>query len=67
MTVIAEGVETAVQKSLLAQAQCDEIQGALVSMPLSPGDFTRWWYDWEARRTNANTGREAGGSITQWH
>ena len=67
MTVIAEGVETAVQKSLLAQEQCDEIQGGLISMPLPARDFTRWWKDWEARRTQTNIEREAGESITQWH
>ena len=67
MTVIAEGVETAVQKSLLAQEQCDEIQGSLVCMPLSAGDFTRWWNGWEARRTQTNTESETGESIKQCH
>jgi EAL domain-containing protein (putative c-di-GMP-specific phosphodiesterase class I) len=67
MTVIAEGVETAMQKSILAQLQCDEIQGALVSMPMSPRDFRRWWNDWEARRTSAITECGTAESITQWH
>ena len=67
MTVIAEGVETATQKAVLAQVQCDEIQGYLVSMALSPQEFTSWRNDWEAHRINAHAEIEAAESITQWH
>ena len=68
MTVIAEGVETAVQKTILTEEQCDEIQGSLVSMPLSPTDFVRWRNAWEARRTeNTEANIETVRSITQWH
>jgi EAL domain-containing protein (putative c-di-GMP-specific phosphodiesterase class I) len=67
MTVIAEGVETAAQKAILLQEQCDEIQGHLVSMPLSPQEFEGWRNDWEVCRLNANAEIEAAESITQWH
>jgi len=52
MTVIAEGVETAEHMVVLAQQQCDEIQGNLVSMPLSSPDFANWWNDREAHGIN---------------
>ena len=67
MTVIAEGVETDAQKAILAQEQCDEIQGHLVSMPLSSQEFASWRNEWEVRRINASTENEAAESITQWH
>ncbi len=67
MSVIAEGVETPVQRAILTQEQCDEIQGSLVSMPLSPRDFTDWWSLWEARRMSAESENEMGEMVTQWH
>ena len=67
MTVIAEGVETDVQRAILAQEQCDVIQGSLVSLPLSPRDFTRWWNSWELRRMNSDSEDEIIRSVTQWH
>ena len=67
MTVIAEGVETAEQKVILAQEQCDEIQGQLISMPLSAQEFARWRKDWEILRVSADAENEASESITQWH
>ncbi len=39
--VVAEGVETREQSSFLREHQCDEIQGYLLSRPVSPGDFER--------------------------
>jgi predicted signal transduction protein with EAL and GGDEF domain len=67
MTVIAEGVETDLQRAILTQEQCDEIQGSLVSLPLSPRDFSSWWNSWEARRMNSNFEDETSRSISQWH
>lgn len=40
--VVAEGVETQAVYDLLAKAGCDEIQGYLVSRPLSVERFTQW-------------------------
>jgi diguanylate cyclase (GGDEF)-like protein/PAS domain S-box-containing protein len=37
--VIAEGVETALQRDLLAQAGCDYVQGYLYARPMSAPDF----------------------------
>ncbi len=39
LKVVAKGVETAEQASLLGLLQCDEIQGSLVSAPLGCADF----------------------------
>jgi len=39
--IIAEGVETAEQKSVLRRLRCDEIQGFLVSPPVPAADITR--------------------------
>lgn len=38
MRVIAEGVETADQAKVLARLGCDEVQGYLYSMPVSPSE-----------------------------
>jgi EAL domain-containing protein (putative c-di-GMP-specific phosphodiesterase class I)/GGDEF domain-containing protein len=37
--VVAEGVETAGQQALLAQAGCDFVQGYLIARPMSAADF----------------------------
>ncbi len=42
LTVVAEGVEDAQQLGYLKAERCDEIQGYLISRPLSPDNFTRW-------------------------
>jgi EAL domain-containing protein (putative c-di-GMP-specific phosphodiesterase class I) len=39
LQVIAEGVETTDQADLLRSLQCDEIQGYLISRPLSSSEF----------------------------
>ena len=67
MTVIAEGVESDVQKAILAQEQCDEIQGNLVSLPLPPGEFVDWLSAWEVRVIDSESDNEISGSVTQWH
>jgi diguanylate cyclase (GGDEF)-like protein/PAS domain S-box-containing protein len=40
--VVAEGIETEEQLQFLVERQCDEIQGYLISRPLSPGDFGKF-------------------------
>ncbi len=67
MTVIAEGVETDLQKAILVQEQCDQIQGSLVSLPLPPRDFVNWLNGWEVRRMDSDSDNEARGPVTQWH
>jgi diguanylate cyclase (GGDEF)-like protein len=42
MKVVAEGVETQAQLTLLQKYQCDLIQGSLLSMPLNAQDFTKF-------------------------
>jgi EAL domain-containing protein (putative c-di-GMP-specific phosphodiesterase class I) len=42
LLVIAEGVETEPQRAFLAQQGCDELQGLLISAPLSRRDFEAW-------------------------
>ncbi len=42
ITAIAEGVETEAQRSYLALNGCDELQGDLISKPLSATDFEAW-------------------------
>ncbi|MFP5404324.1 MAG: EAL domain-containing protein [Gammaproteobacteria bacterium] len=42
LKVIAEGVETAAQRGLLAAAGCDYAQGYLYSKPLPPDAFEAW-------------------------
>lgn len=42
MSVLAEGVETEHQMDFLFENECDEVQGFLLSRPLSADDFTRF-------------------------
>ena len=42
LTVIAEGVETEAQRDFLAAQGCDELQGTLISPPLSVAEFESW-------------------------
>jgi diguanylate cyclase len=42
LTVVAEGVETAAQRDLLCQLQCDELQGYLFSRAVPGGTVMRW-------------------------
>jgi diguanylate cyclase (GGDEF)-like protein/PAS domain S-box-containing protein len=41
LNVIAEGVESEAQMQFLKENGCNEIQGFLVSLPLTPGEFER--------------------------
>ena len=42
LKVIAEGVETEAQRAFLAEAGCDELQGLLISAPLTMEAFEAW-------------------------
>ena len=42
LKVVAEGVEHAEEKQMLAAAGCDELQGYLFSRPLPEDEFVRW-------------------------
>jgi EAL domain-containing protein (putative c-di-GMP-specific phosphodiesterase class I) len=42
LTVIAEGVETEAQHAFLAEQECDELQGMLISPPLPQAAFELW-------------------------
>ena len=44
MNVVAEGVETAAQRDLLAAAGCDFAQGYLYSRPVSAPEFEAMWF-----------------------
>jgi len=43
LRVVAEGVETLAQRQFLLDNGCDEMQGWLLSRPLSPQAFEAWW------------------------
>jgi diguanylate cyclase (GGDEF)-like protein len=45
MAVVAEGVETAGQRQLLAGLGCDVVQGYLVARAMAPEAFERWLLD----------------------
>lgn len=45
--VIAEGIETGLQKDLLVKAGCDYGKGYLISRPVSPEDFDKLLYQTE--------------------
>lgn len=64
LTVVAEGVETEGQRSLLAELGCDVVQGFLYAPALSPAAFGRWLLDYSARRANAML-RRVGRSLAQ--
>ena len=66
LTVIAEGVETEVQRAILAKEFCDEIQGSLVALPLSPKDFIDWFNDWDVRNNTSNPRDDKGGLVSSW-
>ena len=52
LTVVAEGVETEVQRGLLAQLGCDVVQGFLYAPALTPAAFGRWLLDHSAARAS---------------
>ena len=42
MTICAEGVENDIQRAFLVREQCDQIQGYLISRPLTRQAFRQW-------------------------
>lgn len=52
--VVAEGVETAQQRDVLAQLQCDAIQGFLISHALPAAEFRDWLEQHGAQPDRAN-------------
>ncbi len=49
LTVVAEGVETEVQRAFLERHGCDLYQGHLLSPPLPPAQMEQYLRDWHAR------------------
>ena len=47
LRVVAEGVETVAQMELLRSMKCDEVQGYLISKPMSADDYTAFLIDKE--------------------
>lgn len=45
LSVVAEGVETAAQRDILVELQCDELQGYLIARPLPPDQLMAWTTD----------------------
>jgi EAL domain-containing protein (putative c-di-GMP-specific phosphodiesterase class I) len=43
MTVVAEGVETEVQRAELTEIGCDAAQGFLFAKPLTPDGLAAFW------------------------
>ncbi len=52
--VVAEGVETIEQESILLEIGCDEFQGFRYAKPM-PADLLRAWVDGESERDDAST------------
>jgi diguanylate cyclase (GGDEF)-like protein/PAS domain S-box-containing protein len=49
LKVIAEGVETEAQMRILRLANCDEMQGYIISRPLPADEYREWWGRFSAR------------------
>ncbi len=57
LKVIAEGVETEAQKSMLRELKCDEIQGYLLGRPMPRENLHGWWQDLHQTRAQPLAGR----------
>jgi EAL domain-containing protein (putative c-di-GMP-specific phosphodiesterase class I) len=65
MSVVAEGVETEAQAQLLRELDCDEMQGYLLSRPLSPTDLAAWLHKRlrAEESTKMSVGRHMGDAL----
>ncbi len=66
LVVVAEGVETELQRSILLQEQCDEIQGGLVGWPMHAEAFVRWLADWQQAHVGPEYADNEGRVVQQW-
>ncbi len=66
LNVVAEGVENDLQKVILGNEQCDEIQGILVGPPVSPQRFAAWYRDREAGSTGTDHDFNETGLDSRW-
>ena len=64
LTVVAEGVETELQRNLLADLGCDVVQGFLYAPALSPPAFGRWLLEHSASRASVML-RRIGRSLSR--
>lgn len=53
LVVVAEGVESAGQRDILLQLECDELQGYLFSMPMPADALLAWISQWDRTRLPA--------------
>jgi len=52
LKVVAEGVETALQREVLLHLGCDEMQGNLFACAMAPDELIRWLSAWSPRRAS---------------
>lgn len=67
LVVVAEGVETELQRTILQQELCDEIQGGLVGWPMHAQAFASWLVDFQQQRSRPEYADNEGGVVKQWH
>ncbi|PYD49586.1 EAL domain-containing protein, partial [Komagataeibacter saccharivorans] len=60
MTVVGEGVETAEQRALLEELDCDVMQGYLFARPLTPRKMEQWVRDGGGPAAIRATGAASG-------
>jgi EAL domain-containing protein (putative c-di-GMP-specific phosphodiesterase class I) len=53
MTVVAEGVETDVQRGVLKELGCDVLQGFLFAAAMAPDAFERWLLNYTVEQAGA--------------
>ena len=59
LRVVAEGVETQAQRDTLTQMKCDEIQGYLISRPLTKREIEHFLRERAAQTTASRTAPRA--------